>query len=215
VDTEAIRSAIAEAARREAQSHSLRNNFASRLDELQQKLLLPDNGPLDALVEFARLYIAYVPDFLEQIAAQESGPSAQGYLNMAEDFFLAPPEIIAEEQGLEALLDEAFLAQRLLEELNEEQLRLQAEPLLKLDMTRANIIVHHLLGEPLASRLEALVSQCLAWLTDRSQSFSWSASERLCARGIWQEAPCMSRAASIDLRLTDQLSSPPSEAAEG
>lgn len=213
--TDAIRNAIAEATRREAATHSLRNSFASRLDELKQKLLLPEDEALDALVEFARLYIAYVPDFLEQIAARQSGREAQGYLNMAEDFFLAPPELIAEEEGLKALLDEAFLAQRLLEEFNEEQLRRRAEPLLRLDMTRANIIVHYLLGDPLASRLEALVCQCLEWLTNRSQNFSRSPSELTCARGDWEEAPCMSRAANVDLRLTNQPSSPSSGAAEG
>lgn len=203
MEVDAIRSAIAEATRRESAVHSLRNSFASRLDQLGEKLLLPEENPLEALVEFARLYIEYVPDFLEQIAERDSSLEARGYLNMAEDFFLAPPEVIADEQGLNALLDEAFLAQRLLEELNEVQLRRRAEPLLRLDMTRANIIVHYLLGEPLALRLEALVSQCLEWLTTSSRHFSRSPAEKRCSQSAWKETPCMSRAASIDLRLRE------------
>ena len=203
MEVDAIRSAIADATRRESAVHSLRNSFASRLDQLGQKLLLPEENPLEPLVEFARLYIEYVPDFLEQIAERDSSLEARGYLNMAEDFFLAPPEVIADEQGLNALLDEAFLAQRLLEELNEVQLRRRAEPLLRLDMTRANIIVHYLLGEPLALRLEALVSQCLEWLTNPPRQLPRTPAEKRCFQGAWKETPCMSRAASIDLRLRE------------
>ena len=59
--------------------------------------------------------------------------------------------------GLEALLDEAFLALRLLEEVNDHHIRHLQRPLLPVDMTEANIIVHHLLGDEFASRMEQLV----------------------------------------------------------
>ena len=215
MDTNAIRETIAEACSQEQQSRSLHRFFSGRLDELRQRLVLPSESPVDALVDFARRYIEYVPDFLDQIEAQGRQGETQGYVNMAADFFLAPPGVVAEDQGLKALLDEAFLAQRLLEEVNDQQLCQRAPPLLCLDMTRANIIVHHLLGDGLASRLEELVRQCLYLVADNRRRFTSFVPEDSSGECAWEEAPCMSRGACIDLRLGYQPSSPAEGGREG
>ena len=86
---------------------------------------------------------------------------------MAEDYFLHPPEDLPADGGLEALLDEAFLAHRLLEEVNDHHIRHLQRPLLPLDMTEANIIVHHLLGDDLANALDQLVHETAAQLLER------------------------------------------------
>lgn len=215
MDTTAIRVSIAEACSQEHQSHSLHRFFSGRLEELGQRLILPREDPVAALVNFARSYIEYVPDFLDQIEAQGRQEEAQGYVNMAADFFLAPPGVVAEDQGLKALLDEAFLAQRLLEEVNDQQLCQRAPPLLCLDMTRANIIVHHLLGDRLAGRLEELITQCLDLVADNRRQFSSFAPAASSGERPWEEAPCMSRGACIDLRLGYQPSSPVDGGGEG
>ena len=69
--------------------------------------------------------------------------------------------------GLEALLDEAFLAHRLLEEVNDHHIRHLQRPLLPLDMTEANLIVHYLLGDEFATRLEHLVQFTASQLLER------------------------------------------------
>lgn len=202
MDISAIKSSIAEACRQESRSHSLRRFFQSHLPDLQARLCLPGDNPVDALVDFARRYIDAVPEFLSDIAARCTGPDTSRFLNIAEDFFLAPPEMIEEEEGLKALLDEAFLVQRLVEELNDRQ-RVRGEPpLLRLDVTRANIIVHHLLGDPLAAQLEALVGQCLEWMNDHSGRFVEFAPGTPPPDYRWPEVPCMSLGSRIDLRLT-------------
>ena len=206
MDTSAIREAIARACLQEQKAPSLHRFFSERLDELEQRLVLPPVEPIEALVDFAGQYIDAVPDFLEQIAAQDRPAETLGYLNMAADFFIAPPGLVEDDHGLKALLDEAFLAQRLLEELNDLALRRHSRPLLCRDMTRANIIVHHLLGDQLASRLECLVAQCLELLAREERFAAFSEDEGI-GRGHWDEAPCMSRGANIDLRLRNQLSS--------
>lgn len=210
MDTTAIREAIAEACRQEQATHSLRYFFRDRLSELGQRLLLPAQSPVDGLVDFASQYIESVPDFLDEIDNQSRTAETRAYLNMAADFFLAPPGIVAEEEGLKALLDEAFLAQRLLEEVNDRQLRDGRPALLRLDTTRANIIVHHLLGEQLANQLESLISQCITLVAGHRQQFSPFAPVGLSSplrHDPWREAPCMSRGACIDLRLAAQFSS--------
>ena len=48
---------------------------------------------------------------------------AAPFLDTAEDYFLNPPQHLPADGGLEALLDEAFLAHRLLEEVNDHHIR--------------------------------------------------------------------------------------------
>jgi hypothetical protein len=85
--------------------------------------------------------------------------------------------------GLEALLDEAFLVHRLLEEVNDYHIRSLGHPLLPLDMTEANIIVYHLLGEQLGSRLESLVQYASAELLEKA--------------GVWKQAHTQPGAARV------------------
>ena len=92
---------------------------------------------------------------------------AAPFLHMAEDYFLHPPEDLERCSSLEALLDEAFLAHRLLEEVNDHHVRQLGRALMPMDMTEANIIVHHLLGDEFAMRLEELVQFTASQLLDK------------------------------------------------
>jgi hypothetical protein len=152
-------------------------------------------------VSFARRYIEYVPEFLEQITARarELGMEREvaPLLHMAEDFFLAPPDDLEGDSGLHALLDEAFLAQRLIEEANDRLARVHGEGLVNVDMTRANIIAHYLVGEPLATRLEMLVDRSVGLVAPGA---GWVNGGAQPARPAGQ-LPCMSREVSVDLRL--------------
>jgi hypothetical protein len=106
---------------------------------------------------------------------------------------LQPPEPLPQDGGLEALLDEAFLSHRLLEEVNDHHIRHLRRPLLPLDMTEANIIVHHLLGDEFATRLEELVQFTAAQLLDKEH--------------VWQKVRDLpgSQAAGIPVVSTEDL----------
>jgi hypothetical protein len=156
-----IKETINAALRSESETGQLRSRLAQRLPELQQKLLLPQKDPISALMTFITGYVESVPNSLRLVTALSKRLGffdyAAPFLHMAEDYFLQPPDSLPQDGGLEALLDEAFLAHRLLEEVNDHHIRHLQRPLLPLDMTEANIIVHHLLGDEFASRLEQLV----------------------------------------------------------
>lgn len=166
-----IRQVIAAAVAREQDSGELRTRLTAALPELRQKLEIPDPQPVDALLAFIESYIASVPGCLNLVTAvsRQLGfyEYAAPFLNIAEDFFLAPPEDLPDTGGLALLLDEAFLAHRLLEEINDNHLRHLGRPLLPLDMTEANTVVHHLLGDALATRLEQLVQFTASRLLDK------------------------------------------------
>ena len=156
-----IREIIARAIEQEQQTHSLRNRLAANIDDFRSRLELPEAEPAEALIEFITRYIESVPGCISLVTAVSKRLGFHDYaapfLHIAEDYFLQPPEELPETGGLALLLDEAFLAHRLLEEVNDHHIRHVQRPLLPVDMTEANIIVHHLLGDSLASRLEQLV----------------------------------------------------------
>ncbi len=156
-----IRQIISAALRSENATHQLRSRLERQLPQLQLKLLLPEREPITALMNFITGYVQSVPSCLRLVTTISKRLGffeyAAPFLHLAEDYFLQPPAELQHEEGLEALLDEAFLAHRLLEEVNDHHIKHLQRPLLPLDMTEANIIVHHLLGDEFAGRLEQLV----------------------------------------------------------
>ena len=206
--TDSIRHIIAAAKQQERQTHALHQHLDSRLAQLGQQLVLPKRQPVAALVAFVEQYIDYVPEFIEGVMQRSQEYKLQGavapFMHMAEDFFMAPPEELGIEPNLQGLLDEAFLAQRLIEEVNDRYIQLRRIPLLPVDMTRANIIVHHLIGDALANRLNLLVEQSVTLLIDQRQlfrNFSPNIDTETSLFAVWQNLPCLSRNAAIDLRL--------------
>lgn len=190
-----IRNTIDAAIRAERTTPRLRRSLERQLPRLRQRLDLPLRNPVDALLAFITGYVESVPSCLNLVRAVSKQLGfydyAAPFLHMAEDFFLQPPDGLPEE-GLEALLDESFLAHRLLEEINDHHIRHLQRPLLPVDMTEANIIVYHLLGEPLASRLEQLVQ--------------YAASQHLHREHLWLRLKDLpGTACNPDLLRSDQL----------
>ncbi len=166
-----IRETIGAALRAEQETHQLRSRLEEQLPELRQKLQLPEDDPIGALMAFITGYVESVPSCLALVTSLSKRLGffdyAAPFLRMAEDYFIQPPDPLPRDGGLEALLDEAFLAHRLLEEVNDHHIRHLRRPLLPLDMTEANIIVHHLLGDEFATRLEELVQFTASQLLDK------------------------------------------------
>jgi hypothetical protein len=166
-----IRETIAAAHRHERATGQLRGYLQQRLPALQERLILPAEAPVDALMAFIIDYVESVPACISLVSAVSKRfgfhDYAAPFLYIAEDYFVQPPEELAAHGGLAALLDEAFLAHRLLEELNDHHVRHLQRPLLPVDMTESNIIVHHLIGDALASRLEEIVQFAAGQLLER------------------------------------------------
>jgi len=194
-----IRETITAALREECDSQQLSQRLEQQLPELRHKLLLPERDPVAALMAFITDYVESVPGCLKLVTTVSKRLGfydyAEPFLHMAEDYFLQPPEQLPTAGGLEALLDEAFLAHRLLEEVNDYHIRHLQRPLLPVDMTEANIIVHHLLGDKFATRLEHLVQFTAAQLLERKH--------------VWTqvEYPTGSEAAAVPLFTSGNLGS--------
>ncbi len=191
-----IREIIAAAVEQEHATNNLRQRLQGNIPQLADRLELPEEAPEEALLEFIINYIESVPGCINLVTAvsKQFGfhDYAAPFLHIAEDYFLQPPDEVPETGGLALLLDEAFLAHRLLEEVNDHHIRHVKRPLLPLDMTEANIIVHHLLGDPLASRLEQLVQ--------------YTASRLLEKEHVWEKVREIPGAAAMTEPLVDSQS---------
>lgn len=200
-----IRKTIDDAIRQEAASGRLRSQITNKLTQLNDKLVLPTRDPVAALMTFITGYIESVPNSISLVTSVSKKLGFFGYaaplLHLAEDYFLQPPEVIADQRGLGGLLDEAFLAHRLLEEVNDHHVRHLQRPLLPIDMTEANIIVHHLIGDALASRLEDLVQFTAAQLLAREISWVALREEQLPEEELAQGAQLAWKPEQIRLRL--------------
>lgn len=124
-------------------------------------ILLPKHDAVEHLVQFVTAYIEHVPTFIE---ATENITSAAGilayakpFIELAEAYFLKPPSILAGHFGLDELMYEAYLAHRLLEEVNDRFMVRTSIPLIPMDMTKSNLIIHTLIGEPFANELDEAV----------------------------------------------------------
>lgn len=160
--TNAIRDTIALAKLHEQQHGHLAKLFDQLIDDnIHFAIQLPEQKPTASLVEFVIAYIEHVPNFIDAARAICNKAHLQDYsepvLKIAEDYFLKPPEIVAGHIGLDELMDEAYLAHRLIEEINDRFMLRTSIPLVPMDMTMSNLIVHSLIGEPFANELDEAV----------------------------------------------------------
>lgn len=160
-DLNPIRQLIAQAQAQDVASGKLLEFVECRKAHLHTAIKLPSEKGGTDLADFVLRYIKHVPDFIDAIRtmAQEAGiyDEVEPLLKIASDYFLSPPSIIDPHSQLEALLDEAYLAHRLLEEVNDRFMAKSGVPLAPMDMTVANVIAHELIGEPFANELDQAV----------------------------------------------------------
>lgn len=127
---------------------------------LHNSILLPGDS-IEYLADFVERYISHVPDFIDAIQeiVQEAKieQEVKPIITVAANYFLSPPDLINEPRHLIALLDEAYLAHRLLEEVNDRFMAKTGVPLTPMDNTTANLIAHELIGEPFANLLDQAV----------------------------------------------------------
>lgn len=156
-----IRDLIIDAKQHDCASSQLSHLLTERVDQLHDAIKLPQLEAADLLARFIVRYISQVPEFIDAITeiAKEAGiyDDVSPLLDIASDYFLAPPDIIGSHSQLEALLDESYLAHRFLEEINDRFIGFCGIPLAPMDMTRANVIAHELIGEPFANELDQAV----------------------------------------------------------
>lgn len=209
--TSALRAKIQQALAQEASTGQLARQLEHQLSELHPSIQLPCSNARAVLQRFVSAYIEQVPDVLDAAnsVAREAGieDHIKPVLKVAELFFLTPPQVMEGHQGLDALLDEAYLAHRLVEEVNDRYITHLGQPLIPLDTTTANVIAHQLIGEPFANQLDEAVQHALAGMLDE-QIFQQPSVLEYRTRltnpqtlAAWKSWPCLSRQLGVELGL--------------
>lgn len=213
-DVLTIRETIQLAKAHEKETGHLCSLLEKEIPKLHSAIRLPDHNAAEALVDFVTRYIEHVPDFVEAISNVTNEARvfdyAETFLRIAKDYFLHPPEMIDGHQGMDALMDEAYLAHRLMEEVNDRFISYCGAPLAPMDMTRSNLIIHHLIGEPFANELDLAVQYSVELCMNKEKVFGhpefqqYLAQHRQCG---WQkeldEWPCLANDLDITLSFTE------------
>lgn len=157
MDTDLIRNTIQLAKQREEISSLLvkQLQLASSHQAIQSQACGSDSH-----YDFTIKYIELVPDLFEiTLAAAEKGnilKLVQTYIEIVSGYFLEPRNSATVD--MIELLNEAYLAHRLIEELNDQIEFALGVPLVHFDMMQANLIIHHLIGDAFANELDKVVS---------------------------------------------------------
>ena len=211
MNTAALREQIQKAQKHEAETGLLTRQLESKLPRLHPAIQLPETDANGVLTRFVATYIDEVPDLLDAAneVAKEAGIESQikPVLKIAEQYFLQPPAIMAGHIGLDSLLDEAYLAHRFVEEVNDLYIKHLGQPLIPLDMTVANLIAHQLIGEDFANQLDAAVHHAVDMMLNE-ESFALESVEAYRERltspetgAAWKRWPCLSKQLGVGLAL--------------
>lgn len=211
MNTAALREQILRAHQHETSTGQLTRQLQVQLPHLHPAIALPDVDTASVMTRFVTAYIEQVPDLLDAAneVAREAGIESQikPVLKIAEHFFLQPPALLADHAGLVGLLDEAYLAHRLVEEVNDLYITHFGQPLIPLDTTVANLIAHQLIGEAFANQLDEAVHHAVDEMLNED-SFALESVENYRDRlnspdteAAWKRWPCLSRQLGVGLQL--------------
>ncbi|MEB0039167.1 MULTISPECIES: hypothetical protein [unclassified Pseudomonas] len=211
MNTAALREQIQHALKHEADTGQLSRQLETQLPHLHPAIHVPELDAKGVLTRFVAAYIELVPDLLDAAneVAIEAGIEAQikPVLRIAEQFFLQPPAVLAGHEGLDSLLDEAYLAHRLVEEVNDLYITHFGQPLIPSNTTVASVIAHQLIGEAFANQLDEAVHHAVDEMLD-DDSFALESVEAYRERlkspateAAWKRWPSLSRQLGVGLDL--------------
>ena len=211
-----IRETIALAQKQEASNHELQSYLESSVASLHHLISLPEENSSETLMDFVTRYINHVPDFIEALSAYlheaEIYDETKVLLDIAVEFFTKPPEIVSNHSGMHALIDEAYLAHRLIEEINDRLVASAGNPLLPMDMTFSNLIIHSLIGDEFANQLDLVVHYAIELLFSNERLAQLTQNNKFLAEQSkqgWKDAfdrwPCLAGDSAISLKLSDSL----------
>lgn len=113
-----------------------------------------------SLTAFVLKYIEHAPKYLTVMVKASIEARMQEWIlpviKLTEDFFLHPPSVVGQDKSLTRLMESAYLAHRLIEEINDRYFLEAGQVLIPVDMTTANLIIHQLIGEPFSNQLDVL-----------------------------------------------------------
>ncbi|MEA3299157.1 MAG: hypothetical protein U9R22_02960 [Pseudomonadota bacterium] len=161
MDTVTLRAAIADALDHEQRTGELAYLLHGRLHRLHCTIQVNARDPTANLLAFVRDYVQRVPDLLDALRdiaePQGNGEDVEAIIDRCVEFFASPPRLVVGHHGLNGAMNTAYMAHRLIEEMNDHHLVSRGRALAPIDTTRSNLIIHQLIGESYANQLDDAV----------------------------------------------------------
>ncbi|MGB0360503.1 MAG: hypothetical protein ACPGEF_03730 [Endozoicomonas sp.] len=213
MNIQAIRSLISQAKSLESQNNHLYKLIEDQVEQLHHSIKLPEQNACETLLIFTIDYIDHIPDFFEALdtASREAEISnfISPLLDIAEENFMAPAIPGDSVAGLDLLLDKAYFAHQLIEEVNDQYLNKTSSTLIPMNMTWANLIIHAILGDSFANKLDYIVGKTVDQMMnskviyneDRFKEFLHNRRSEEWIR-MWSRWNCLSNNMGIELKLT-------------
>lgn len=163
MNSDYIRSQINAAFDHEERTKTVANLLSEHLKRIGVHLTFEQQT--DCL-NFVKAYIRETPDILDAAfhAAQQVGvlESMQPIFNSAFNYWAEEHDFIPDNLGLIGLADDAYLTRMFIEGASGLHAASTGQPLLSIDLGPPNRVMRGLIGEPIATQLDALVGQTLA-----------------------------------------------------
>ncbi len=155
---ETITQFIEKARRQERESGYFQRTMEERLKALHGIIRIDGDQHVEKLLQFGIEYIETAPRLIQcvDICARNAGVEGlfRPFVEAAGGYFTNPSILLARYDGLEGLLIKAYLCHRLMEEMYENNRSFRNSNLVDMEATLANLLVHHLIGEPFANELD-------------------------------------------------------------
>ncbi|MGB2053978.1 MAG: hypothetical protein ACPH58_04900 [Porticoccaceae bacterium] len=142
------------------------NEFLSRFlgqrsDHLHHSIMVQGQDVPESLTLFIERYVGLAADIVATLnnvihRIGIGGEMAQQAAT-AQQFLDIPLTIVSRQQELESQMYQAYLAGRFVEELNDVVETQCGNPVISVDITKSNLLVHHIIGEPFANQLDAAI----------------------------------------------------------
>lgn len=210
MNTTNLRHSIQQARLLEDQNGQLAAQLSLKTPSLHRAIKMPPDNAISVLLDFVVRYTEHVAEFVDVLSIIGINANCCEYTEAVVNFctgaFDQTPPLMKGQNELATLMAQAYIAHRVIEEVNEHFSQQCNEPLIPMDMTRSNLIIHQLIGEPLANQLD-LIAQDVAEQLERdylrldSGIFDQNASREI-AWGIevthW---PCLTDTLAVGLLL--------------
>ncbi|PFG10525.1 hypothetical protein ATI45_2976 [Marinobacter sp. LV10MA510-1] len=147
---------------REARSGAFLRHLQLRAQALPMCISFNSRAPASCLFQFSVEYIETAPRLIHAVdtCARDAGHEGlfTPFLDAAIRFFTNPSVLLSRYIGLDGLLISAYLCHRLMEDMYDNNHSFRRSQLVDLEATRANLLVHELIGEPFANELDDAVA---------------------------------------------------------
>lgn len=212
MDVQAICDLIDQARKREAQSMHLCSLVSSQLDKLHHTIELPDDDACETILKFVAEYIDHVPDFLKALERSSKELDIESVINpfmdIIEENFMAPILQSRTDVCMYELLEKSYFSHRLIEEVNDTYLTKTGKPLIPMNMTCPNLIIHAIIGDKFGNELDSIVELTVHYIMRAQTAFSPENIQQLLTKhdpkewlNVWSKWNGQSNQIGIDLKF--------------